>query len=68
MFSCGGRADGEGLVTDSQLFAFNGGKAAAPLVPKNGNGNTLLTVKGDSIDVATGAASSASGAELFTFA
>jgi hypothetical protein len=68
LFSCGGRADGEGKVTDSQLFAFTDGKAAAPLVPKNGQGNTLLTVKGNVIDVTTGAAAAAAGNTLFTFA
>ncbi|KAH8670212.1 hypothetical protein BGZ60DRAFT_527696 [Tricladium varicosporioides] len=37
MFSCGGRAAGEGLVTDSQLFAFGGGNSIV-LAPENGKG------------------------------
>jgi hypothetical protein len=69
LFSCGGRADGDGKVTDSQLFAFDAAKTAnVPLVPKNGNGNTVLTVKGAVIDVATQSAATASGAQLFSFA
>lgn len=35
MFSCGGRAAGEGLVTDSQLFGFGGGNSIV-LAPENG--------------------------------
>jgi hypothetical protein len=34
MFSCGGRADGSGGVTSSQLFAFSGG--AGPLALQTG--------------------------------
>ena len=51
LFSCGGRADGGGAVTDSQLFPFADGAGAAPLslTPKNAPG-TCFTVKGDVID------------------
>jgi hypothetical protein len=68
MFSCGGRADGGGLVTNSQLFAFNGASGPAPLVPQNGNNQTLLAVSGSTVTVASGSPASASGAQLFTFA
>ncbi|KAJ7062335.1 hypothetical protein C8F01DRAFT_1252158 [Mycena amicta] len=68
LFSCGGRADGGGQVTNSQLFAFNGGSGPQALVPQNGNNAVCLTVKGNLVDqTACNGASSASGAELFTF-
>ncbi|KAM3554879.1 hypothetical protein MY1884_005892 [Beauveria asiatica] len=35
MFSCGGRADGGGEVSDSQLFAFNGTEGTIALTPQN---------------------------------
>ena len=38
MFSCGGRADGGGLVTNSQLFTFTAGESSLQLQPENGNG------------------------------
>ncbi|KAF4632402.1 hypothetical protein G7Y89_g5722 [Cudoniella acicularis] len=41
MFSCGGRADGGGAVTNSQLFAFGGGNSIV-LAPENANGATCL--------------------------
>jgi len=37
LFSCGGRADGTGAVTDSQLFPFKDGQTKLSLQPKNGN-------------------------------
>ncbi|KAJ7885097.1 hypothetical protein B0H14DRAFT_2338844, partial [Mycena olivaceomarginata] len=68
LFSCGGRADGGGQVTDSQLFAFNGAAGPQALTPQNGKNAVCLTVKGTVIDqVACNGAASASGAELFTF-
>ncbi|KAJ7322847.1 hypothetical protein DFH08DRAFT_917095 [Mycena albidolilacea] len=68
LFSCGGRADGGGQVTDSQLFAFNGATGAQALTPQNGKNAVCLTVKGSVIDqVACNGAASATGAELFTF-
>jgi hypothetical protein len=45
LFSCGGRADGEGLVTDSQLFGFQGGNSIT-LAPQNEKGATCLTPTG----------------------
>jgi len=68
LFSCGGRADGGGQVTNSQLFAFTGGAGPLPFLPQNGNNAVCLTVKGNVIDqTACNGAASASGAELFTF-
>ncbi|KAL2020845.1 hypothetical protein VTK56DRAFT_7938 [Thermocarpiscus australiensis] len=51
LFSCGGRADGGGEVTSSQLFAFNGGAGPLPLQPQNQPGSCLV-VKGNAIDIA----------------
>jgi len=68
LFSCGGRADGGGQVTDSQLFAFTGGAGPLALVPQSGKNAICLTVKGSAIDqTACNGAASATGAELFTF-
>ncbi|KAJ7484522.1 hypothetical protein FB451DRAFT_1436373 [Mycena latifolia] len=68
LFSCGGRADGGGLVTNSQLFAFTGAAGPQALVPQNGNNAVCLTIKGNALDqTACGGANSATGAELFTF-
>ncbi|KAJ6571981.1 hypothetical protein B0H19DRAFT_1372895 [Mycena capillaripes] len=68
LFSCGGRADGGGQVTDSQLFAFTGGAGPQAFVPQAGKNAVCLTVKGNVIDqTACNGAASASGAELFTF-
>jgi hypothetical protein len=41
IFSCGGRADGNGGVTNSQLFTFTGQKTLK-LQPENGNGLVCL--------------------------
>jgi hypothetical protein len=41
IFSCGGRADGQGSVTNSQLFAFQDQKSLK-LQPENGNGKVCL--------------------------
>ncbi|TVY59414.1 hypothetical protein LCER1_G000599 [Lachnellula cervina] len=49
MFSCGGRADGGGAVTDSQLFPFGGGNSIV-LAPKNGAGATCLFANGAKLD------------------
>ncbi|KAI0512733.1 hypothetical protein F5B22DRAFT_648322 [Xylaria bambusicola] len=51
LFSCGGRADGGGDVTDSQLFPFNGGAGPLSLSPEN-DLNSCLTVSDEVIDVA----------------
>lgn len=52
LFSCGGRADGGGLVTNSQLFSFNGTAGPIPFEPENQPGS-CLTIKGDVVDIAT---------------
>jgi hypothetical protein len=68
LFSCGGRADGGGAVTNSQLFAFNGGAGPLPFVPQNGNNATCLTINANNaLDQTACNPASASGAELFTF-
>ncbi|KAJ7201651.1 hypothetical protein GGX14DRAFT_464568 [Mycena pura] len=71
LFSCGGRADGAGQVTDSQLFAFADNESNAPiaLTPRVGKNVVCLTINGNSrLDqTACTGASSASGLELFTF-
>ncbi|KAL8915010.1 MAG: hypothetical protein Q9171_000450 [Xanthocarpia ochracea] len=35
LFSCGGRADGDGKETDSQIFSFTAGQTSLPLALKN---------------------------------
>ncbi|KAJ7098375.1 hypothetical protein C8R44DRAFT_717112 [Mycena epipterygia] len=67
LFSCGGRADGGGIVANSQLFSFAGGAGPLPLLPQNGNNATCLTIKGNALDQTACSAASASGAELFSF-
>ncbi|KAL8727994.1 MAG: hypothetical protein Q9181_005498 [Wetmoreana brouardii] len=42
LFSCGGRADGEGQVTDSQEFAFKDGETSLQLTPSNAKGTCLV--------------------------
>ncbi|CZS96685.1 uncharacterized protein RAG0_05902 [Rhynchosporium agropyri] len=64
MFSCGGRADGGGAVTNSQLFSFAGGAGPLALEPKNAAG-TCLAVTGDILDQAPCKAGDA--AQSFTF-
>ncbi|KDN61313.1 hypothetical protein CSUB01_04343 [Colletotrichum sublineola] len=51
LFSCGGRAAGEGLVTDSQLFALETGAGPLTFQPKNAKGQ-CFTVRGSVVDVA----------------
>ncbi|KAK4138141.1 hypothetical protein BT67DRAFT_1056 [Trichocladium antarcticum] len=50
LFSCGGRADGGGEVTNSQLFAFSGGAGPLSLQPQDNSGSCLVA-KGNAIDV-----------------
>ncbi|KAI0378647.1 hypothetical protein F5Y04DRAFT_261267 [Hypomontagnella monticulosa] len=64
LFSCGGRADGGGQVTDSQLFAFNGGSGPLSFSPNNEK-QSCFTVKGNVVDVAPCAAGDAN--QQFTF-
>ncbi|KAK5627568.1 hypothetical protein RRF57_003283 [Xylaria bambusicola] len=51
LFSCGGRADGGGDVTDSQLFPFNGGAGPLSLSPEN-DPDSCLAVSDEVIDIA----------------
>ncbi|KAK0103733.1 hypothetical protein ONS95_005739 [Cadophora gregata] len=51
IFSCGGRADGEGETTNSQLFDFTGGNTIT-LAPQNGDGQVCLVPKGAKLDQA----------------
>ncbi|KIJ50745.1 hypothetical protein M422DRAFT_159267 [Sphaerobolus stellatus SS14] len=67
LFSCGGRADGGGQVTDSQLFAFSGGAGPLPLLPQNGKNMTCLTITNSKLDQTNCSPATASGNELFTF-
>ncbi|MCJ1466744.1 hypothetical protein MMC07_005364 [Pseudocyphellaria aurata] len=64
LFSCGGRADGEGLVTDSQLFGFKG-DSSTQLAPNSGKGATCLVPSGN---VLGSAACDGSQGQLFTIA
>ncbi|KAF7322397.1 hypothetical protein HMN09_00017600 [Mycena chlorophos] len=66
LFSCGGRADGGGSVTNSQQFAFSGGAGPFPLVPLNGNNQTCITVTNGLLDDTSCNPATASGNELFT--
>ncbi|KAK4106959.1 hypothetical protein N658DRAFT_462072 [Parathielavia hyrcaniae] len=51
LFSCGGRADGGGEVTNSQLFAFDGGVGPLSLQPQNQE-RSCLVVNGNALDIA----------------
>ncbi|ORY68559.1 uncharacterized protein BCR38DRAFT_423628 [Pseudomassariella vexata] len=50
LFSCGGRADGIGEVTESQLFRFDGGAGSLAFAPAN-DLNSCFTVRGNVVDV-----------------
>lgn len=52
IFSCGGRADGSGETTNSQLFDFVGGQTIT-LAPQNGDGTVCLDPKGAKLDQTT---------------
>ncbi|KAM3073592.1 hypothetical protein ACMFMG_004522 [Clarireedia jacksonii] len=65
MFSCGGRADGSGLVTNSQLFPFNGTAGPMTLSPENAAGTCLTVTSGNVLDQAPCSASDAT--QTFTF-
>ncbi|GFP58852.1 hypothetical protein TASIC1_0011021900 [Trichoderma asperellum] len=58
LFSCGGRADGGGQVTNSQLFAFTGGNGPLSLTPEN-DPTKCLVPKGNLVDIADCSASDA---------
>ncbi|XXH04338.1 hypothetical protein Hte_010752 [Hypoxylon texense] len=64
LFSCGGRADGGGAVTDSQLFPFDGSSGPLSFSPNN-DLQSCFTVKGDVVDVA--ACDAGNTDQLFTF-
>ncbi|KAK5994594.1 hypothetical protein PT974_05073 [Cladobotryum mycophilum] len=64
LFSCGGRADGSGQVTNSQLFAFAGGSGPLGLQPENAAGQCLF-VSGNSLGIQ--ACNSGSASQSFTF-
>lgn len=51
LFSCGGRADGGGQVTNSQLFAFTGGNGPLSFTPEN-DSTKCFAPKGNLIDIA----------------
>ncbi|KAF2497064.1 hypothetical protein BU16DRAFT_560377 [Lophium mytilinum] len=65
LFSCGGRADGGGAVTDSQLFAFDGGAGPLALRPENAAGTCLTIAGGKALDQAACVAGEV--AQSFTF-
>ena len=50
LFSCGGRADGGGEVTDSQLWAADGPLENMRFSPRNGRG-FCLTGEGENVDI-----------------
>lgn len=64
MFSCGGRADGGGSVTNSQLFPFDGSSSSTSLSPSNGEGFCLF-VDGDFINIDS--CSEGAAEQTFTF-
>ena len=66
MFSCGGRADGGGLVTNSQLFAFTAGETSLTLQPENGAGSVCLV--GDAEGRLDQGACSTDPSQIFTIA
>lgn len=50
IFSCGGRADGGGETSDSQLFPFVAGTTSLQLAPENGKGQICLVDVGGKLD------------------
>ncbi|CAK5282392.1 unnamed protein product [Mycena citricolor] len=68
LFSCGGRADGAGKVTNSQLFPFTSTSLSAPyaLAPENGNNQVCFVNNNGVLDNVSCNAASASGNQLFT--
>lgn len=64
-FSCGGRADGSGQVSDSQLFAFNKNSLQLQLSPGNQEGS-CLAVSGNVLGIAD--CNSRDSAQIFRFA
>ncbi|CZR58275.1 uncharacterized protein PAC_08166 [Phialocephala subalpina] len=64
MFSCGGRADGGGAVTNSQLFNFTSGSGPLTLAPLNDAGTCLTVTSNNVLD---SAACSGASTQSFTF-
>ncbi|UKZ53368.1 hypothetical protein TrVGV298_007160 [Trichoderma virens] len=64
LFSCGGRADGGGQVTNSQLFAFTGGNGPLSFTPGN-DPTKCFAAKGNVVDIADCNANDAT--QKFTF-
>ncbi|KAI3320405.1 hypothetical protein HD806DRAFT_231403 [Xylariaceae sp. AK1471] len=64
LFSCGGRADGGGDVTDSQLFPFNGGAGPLSFSPENQE-DSCITASNNVLDIAP--CESGDLNQLFTF-
>ncbi|KAK4114955.1 hypothetical protein N656DRAFT_703697 [Canariomyces notabilis] len=64
LFSCGGRADGGGEVTDSQLFVFNGGAGPLSFQPRNEKGSCLV-VKNNALDITN--CNNGDASQSFTF-
>lgn len=64
LFSCGGRADGGGEVSNSQLFAFDGNSKTTVLTPDNSPGKCLVTA-GDKVVI--GSCNNMDSKQSFTF-
>ncbi|RDW85159.1 hypothetical protein BP6252_02749 [Coleophoma cylindrospora] len=65
MFSCGGRADGGGAVTNSQLFNFTGASGPLSFLPLNAVGTCLAVTSNNVLDQAT--CSTGAAGQTFTF-
>lgn len=52
LFSCGGRADGGGAVTNSQLFTYVNNETTLPLQPENESGTICLVTANGKLDEA----------------
>ncbi|KAL9017254.1 MAG: hypothetical protein Q9185_005419 [Variospora sp. 1 TL-2023] len=63
LFSCGGRADGGGKVTDSQEYAFDQGSASQQLSPLSEDGVCLVA---DGVKLASAACSDGAEGQLFS--
>jgi hypothetical protein len=69
LFSCGGRADGGGAVTNSQLFGFtasNVGTKSVVLSPENGPSGTVCLVPNAGTGLLDDAACDGSAGQVFT--
>jgi len=68
LFSCGGRGDGSGDTSASQLFSFKGGAGPLPLAPQNKNDICLAAnTQANKLEKSTCNPATASGNQLFTF-